>query len=54
MIYSTSTPAVCTAGGTDGSEISFVAPGTCPSQADQPGNALYNPAPPLIHGFGVG
>jgi hypothetical protein len=48
------TPAVCTAGGTNGATISFVAPGTCTVEGNQAGDARFDPAPPVQRSFGVG
>lgn len=33
--------------------ITLVGPGTCTVKADQPGNAVYNPAPTVSHRFKV-
>ncbi|MDQ1466492.1 MAG: hypothetical protein QOH10_907, partial [Actinomycetota bacterium] len=51
--FSSSTPAVCTSGGGLGATITLLAPGTCTLQADQPGDATFNPAPPVQQSFGV-
>jgi hypothetical protein len=53
VTFTTSTPAVCTAGGANGATITLVGPGTCTVKADQPGNAVYNPAPTLSQSFRV-
>ena len=53
VTYTTTTSAVCTAGGRNGSVISLVGPGTCTVKADQGGNAVYNPAPAVTRSFGV-
>ena len=39
--FTTTTPAVCTAGGADGSLITLVGAGTCTVQAHQPGNGVF-------------
>ena len=54
VTFSTTTPAVCTAGGTNGATISFVGAGTCTVHADQAGDAVFNAAPTVSQGFGVG
>ena len=46
-----STPAVCTVAG---STLSLLGLGTCTVAASQPGNANYQPAPAVSHGFTVG
>jgi hypothetical protein len=51
--FSTTTPGRCTAGGTNGATITLVATGTCTVQADQAGNANYNPANPVTRRFTV-
>ena len=43
--FTTTTPTVCTSGGTNGATITMLATGTCTVQANQAGNATYNPAP---------
>jgi Flp pilus assembly protein TadG len=50
---STTTPLVCTSGGTNGATITILAVGTCTVQADQAGNAQYQPAPPVQQSFTV-
>jgi len=47
------TPAVCTSGGLQGATITLVAVGTCTVQADQAGNATFNPAPSVPQSFTV-
>jgi hypothetical protein len=53
VTFSTTTPAVCTSGGTSGVTITLVATGTCTVRADQAGNAIYNPAPAVSRSFAV-
>ncbi len=53
VTFTTSTPSVCTAGGENGATITFVAPGMCTVLADQPGNAVYNPASTVSRNFKV-
>ncbi len=53
VTFTTTTPAVCTAGGTNGTSITLVGAGTCIVQANQLGNATYNPAPPVNQSFKV-
>ena len=50
VTFSTTTPAVCVASGTS---ITLVGVGTCTVQADQAGDATYNPAPPVTQSFEV-
>lgn len=52
--FTTSTPAVCTSGGTNGATITLQSTGTCTVAAAQAGNTTYNPAPPVSRGFTVG
>ena len=54
VVFSTTTPAVCTAGGTNGTTITLLAEGTCTVRADQAGNTIYNAAPSVDRSFGVG
>jgi dienelactone hydrolase len=53
VTFTTSTPTVCSAGGTNGATISLQAAGTCTVTAAQAGNAGYNPAPPVSRSFTV-
>lgn len=53
VTFSTSTPAVCTSGGTNGAAISFVGLGTCTVTASQVGNINYNAASNVIRSFTV-
>jgi hypothetical protein len=51
--FTTTTPSACTSGGTNGATITLVATGTCSVQANQTGNATYNPAPAVTRSFRV-
>jgi hypothetical protein len=53
VIFTTTTPSVCTSGGTAGATITLVSPGTCTVRASQAGNATYYPAPPATRSFKV-
>ena len=54
VTFSTTTPLVCTWGGTNGTMITvFHTPGTCTVRASQAGNATYNPAPNVDQSFSV-
>ena len=53
VTFSSTTPTVCTSGGTNGATITLVSVGTCTVQADQAGNGVYNAAPAVLQGFGV-
>jgi hypothetical protein len=53
VTFSTTTPGVCTAGGANGATITLVAAGQCTVQADQAGDATYNPAPSVRRSFQV-
>ena len=53
VTFTTTTPAVCTSGGTHGATITLVAGGTCTVQADQAGNAIFAAAPSVQQSFGV-
>jgi hypothetical protein len=53
VAYSTTTPAVCRAGGTNGAKITLVGAGTCIVRADQAGNATFDPAPRVTRSFVV-
>jgi hypothetical protein len=53
VTFTTSTPGVCTAGGTNGSTITFVAPGSCTVSADQAGDSRYSAAPQRSRTFNV-
>ena len=51
VLFSTGSPAVCTVSGTT---VSFVGAGTCVIDADQAGDANYDPAPQATQSFAVG
>ena len=53
VTFTTTTTAVCTAGGKSGATISLIATGTCTVQAAQAGGASYNPAPSVTQSFTV-
>jgi len=54
VLFSSTTPEVCTAGGTNGKTITIAAAGTCTIAADQAGNANYSPAIQVTRSFTVG
>ncbi len=51
VTFITTTPTVCTSAGADGSTITLAATGSCTVRASQAGNANYNPAVDVDHGF---
>jgi hypothetical protein len=51
--FTTTTPAVCTAGSTNGATITLVGTGTCSVVANQAGNASFNPAPAITQSLTV-
>jgi hypothetical protein len=51
--FATTTPAVCTAGGTNDSSIKLVAAGKCTVVASQTGSATYSAATPVSQSFTV-
>jgi len=53
VAFTSTTTAVCTTGGTNGATITLVGTGTCSIRADQPGDAIRNPAPPVSRSFTV-
>ena len=53
VIFSTTTPAVCTSGGLNGAQIALLAAGTCTVQADQFGNSNWSAASPVAQSFTV-
>jgi hypothetical protein len=53
VTFTTSTPTICTAGGTNGTTITLVKAGTCTVQANQAGNNVYVPAPAVARSFTV-
>ena len=54
VTFTSSTPLICSATGTNGSTITGVAVGTCSITADQAGNTSYLPAAPLTQTIAVG
>src|SRR5207253_789767 len=50
ILFSSSTPAVCTV---DGAFVNLITTGTCSVQAAQPGNGNFAAAPPVTFSFGV-
>ncbi|MEI8083973.1 MAG: hypothetical protein WCI74_19215, partial [Actinomycetes bacterium] len=53
VTFTSATPAVCTATGANGATLALVALGTCTVNANQAGNATYNPAPQVQRSFQV-
>jgi hypothetical protein len=53
VTFTTTTPTVCTSGGTDGATINLVGTGTCIVDASQAGNATYGAAAVVTRGFAV-
>lgn len=53
VTFASSTPSVCTSGGTNGVTISFVGLGTCTITASQLGNGNYNAATGMSQSFTV-
>jgi len=53
VTFTTTTPAVCTSTGLNGSTITLVGSGTCTVEADQAGNSTYNAAPSVMRSFTV-
>jgi len=53
VTFSTTTPAVCTASGVNGTTITLVTQGNCTVEADQAGDATFQPAPPIQRTFFV-
>jgi Divergent InlB B-repeat domain/Cellulase (glycosyl hydrolase family 5) len=51
--FTTTTPTICTAGGTNGSVITLVAAGTCTVRADQTGDGFWAAAPAVNRSFKV-
>ncbi len=54
VAFTSSTPLICTATGSNGSTITGVGVGTCSITADQAGNASYLAAPPATQTIAVG
>ena len=53
VVFSTTTPAVCTAGGVNGSSITLITVGTCTVRAEQPGDAYWRAATAVNRNFNV-
>ncbi len=53
VTFTTTTPDVCTAGGTDGSTITLLDAGTCRVRAEQPGDSVYRPARAVDRQFAI-
>jgi phosphodiesterase/alkaline phosphatase D-like protein len=53
VTFSTTTPSVCTSGGTNGATVTLTAVGTCTVKADQAGNATFAAAPSVLQSFTV-
>jgi hypothetical protein len=53
VTFITSTPSVCTAGGTHGATITLLTTGTCTVDANQAGNGFYAGAQQVAHSFKV-
>ncbi len=53
VTFTTSTPSVCTAGGTQGATITLLAGGTCTVIASQAGTLVYSAATPVTQSFSV-
>jgi len=53
VTFTSSSPSVSTADGTNGATFTLVGPGTCIVRADQAGNAVYDPASPVSQSFAV-
>jgi hypothetical protein len=53
VLFSTTTPLVCTSGGPDGSVITLLAAGTCTIRANQPGDNYWNVASSVTRSFRV-
>jgi dienelactone hydrolase len=53
VTFASSTPGVCTSGGTNGATITLAAAGTCSITASQAGNSTFNPAPAVSRSFTV-
>jgi hypothetical protein len=51
--FTTTTPLVCTSGGTNGATIALLTTGKCTVQADQTGNTTYKAARPVSRSFTV-
>jgi hypothetical protein len=53
VTFTTSTPTVCTASGTNGATITLLSAGTCTVYANQAGNTIYLAAPRVARNFKV-
>ncbi len=53
VAFTTTTPTICTSGGTNGATITLLAVGTCTVKADQAGNGSFDPAPSVSRSFAV-
>jgi hypothetical protein len=53
VAFITTTPTVCSSGGTNGATITLLKAGSCTVQASQAGNATYNPATAVGRSFTV-
>jgi Dockerin type I domain/Putative Ig domain/Fibronectin type III domain len=53
VVFSSTTPAVCTVSGTNGSTVTGLSAGSCTIAANQAGNSNYNPAPPVTQTFAI-
>lgn len=53
VVFSSTTPAVCTATGTNGATVTVTSVGTCTIQANQAGNGIYAAAAPVNQSFFV-
>ena len=53
VTFTTTTPAVCTSGGSNGATITLVAAGTCTVVAGQAGSPVYRAAPSVTRNFRV-
>jgi hypothetical protein len=53
VTFTSSTPTVCTAGGTNGATIALLKAGTCTIAANQAGNNVYAAAPAVVRSFTV-
>ena len=53
VTFTTTTPDVCTAGGTDGGTITLLAAGRCTVRAEQPGDSVYRSARAVNRSFTV-
>jgi hypothetical protein len=53
VTFTSTTPTICTAGGTNGATITLLKAGTCTIQASQAGNNVYAAAPAVVRSFTV-